>query len=714
MHELSIRQVQIADPFWSPRLEVNAARAIFHQWEQLEKTGCIDNLRIAAGEKEGFREGWFFADSDAYKWLDAACRIQVTHPSEELRQRIDTLVDLLARAQQADGYLYTYNQIHFPGQRWVNLQIEHELYCLGHLIEGCLSYDEMVREDDGRRTTDHGEVGLGQGPLPGREGSVGDLAQQGAAAGEGAGLEIAEKAAALLVRELRDAGPEYTDGHEEIELALLKLYRRTGNHDYLELAERLIERRGRIPGFWRLIQRQNKSWSRRREQVQAQRAAYVQAHPEHASFRLPPDNVSKHTRFGPQRWRLSALSGRLFQQHRPVRDTRVPVGHAVRFAYLETAAAMLCRERDVDGLRTALEATWTRMVERRMYVTGGLGALPEIEGFGRDYELDPEASYSETCAALGSLFWNWEMALLTRQARYADLFEWQLYNAASVGMGSDGTSYLYNNPLTCRGGIERRAWFSVPCCPSNLSRTWAALGRTLFSTEGDEVWVHQYVSCRAEVGPHFLPLSPGERGVLQLAVDSGLPWDGQVRITVESGSPAAGTLHVRIPRWTRGYQVWINGQAWEPLPLPPDRQTPVATACGYAPHGAFYVPIRRTWASGDSVELALPMPIVVRRPSPRVRGSRGTAAITRGPLVYCLESVDNPGVDLFTVRVDVASLRVRTPPPPPASGGEEVGGWVLHGRTVDGQPLTFVPYYAWANRGPSQMNAMVRIQEGNK
>jgi DUF1680 family protein len=179
---------------------------------------------------------------------------------------------------------------------------------------------------------------------------------------------------------------------------------------------------------------------------------------------------------------------------------------------------------------------------------------------------------------------------------------------------------------------------------------------------------------------------------------------------VEPESPAERTLHMRIPSWTRGYQVRVNGQAFEPLPLPPDRQTPVGTACGYAPHGAFYVPVRRTWESGDTVELELPMPIVVRRPSGRVRGSRGTAAITRGPLVYCLETMANPGVDLFAARVDVASLSAGPlPSVPPGSSGEEEGRRELHGRTVDGRPLTFVPYYAWANRGPSQMNVMVGI-----
>jgi uncharacterized protein len=292
---------------------------------------------------------------------------------------------------------------------------------------------------------------------------------------------------------------------------------------------------------------------------------------------------------------------------------------------------------------------------------------------------------------------------LSGEARYADLFEWQLYNAASVGMGRDGTSYLYNNPLTCRGGIERRAWFAVPCCPSNLSRTWAAIGGYLCSTEGDAVWVHQYVGCRAQV-------TTG----LGLRVESGLPWEGRVRIEVEAEGPAEWTLHLRIPSWTRSYRVRVNRRAWEPMPLPPDRQTPVATACGYAPHGAFYVPVRRTWVPGDVVELELPMSIVVRRPSSRVRGSRGTAAITRGPVVYCLESVDNPGIDLFTDRVELESLRAEgvSRPGDRAEGGDDefdAGLWLVRGQTVDGRPLTMVPYFAWANRGPSQMNVMVRV-----
>ena len=211
MKELSARQVKLNDTFWSPRLKINATNAIFHQWSQLEATRCIDNFRLAAGERDGFREGWFFADSDAYKWLDAASRIFALHPQPKLASLMDSFISLLARAQMEDGYIFTYNQIHFPGQRWVNLQVEHELYCHGHLIEAGVSHFEAT----GRR----------------------DL------------LDICIKAADLLVRDFLNASADKTCGHEEIELALIRLYRVTEHGDYLELARQFLERRGRIPFF---------------------------------------------------------------------------------------------------------------------------------------------------------------------------------------------------------------------------------------------------------------------------------------------------------------------------------------------------------------------------------------------------------------------------------------------------------------------------------
>ncbi|HSJ58710.1 MAG TPA: beta-L-arabinofuranosidase domain-containing protein, partial [Anaerolineae bacterium] len=432
MHELAPHQVTVTDSFWAPRLEMNARDALAHQWEQLVASGCIENFRIAAGQSDAFREGWFFADSDAYKWLEAASRALVHHPTATLTRKVDDLIALLAAAQQPDGYLYTYNQIHFPHTRWENLQIEHELYCHGHLIEAGVSHHQAT----GRR----------------------DL------------MALAEKAADRIVDDLQGAGPRATPGHEEIEIALLRLYRATGRGAYLDMGEQFLDQRGRVRPFAPLIRAQNSAVGRRSQEVKRRRQEYQASHPGESAFRLPPGNVAARPRGIGVRYYLSALTGNYFQQHRPVHEQWVPVGHAVRFAYLETAAAMLCRERGggpaTDLLRDALEAAWAHMVARRMYVTGGIGSLPALEGFGRDYELDPEYAYAETCAALGSMFWNWEMTLLTGEARYADLFEWQLYNAASVGMGLDGRAYLYNNPLASRGGVRRRPWYAVPCCPS--------------------------------------------------------------------------------------------------------------------------------------------------------------------------------------------------------------------------------------------------------
>jgi DUF1680 family protein len=649
LEELSSRQVSILDPFWSPRLETNARRAIFHQWEQLEASGCIDNFRIAAGEKDGFREGWFFADSDAHKWLDAAARIYHAHPDPELAARMDAFLALLARAQTPDGYLFTYNQIHFPGTRWVNLQIEHELYCHGHLIEACVSHQAATGRDEA--------------------------------------LALARRAADLLVRDFMDKGPEYTPGHEEIEIALLRLYRATRYEPYLDLARHFLEQRGRTPRFALSIFRQNASVGARGKFVRRQHQAYLAEHSNHTVSHFPDYNTAPAPWNASLRWTLSALSGKYFQQHAPLREQTIPVGHSVRFGYLETAAAMLQRLRPESGLLQTLERTWDHMVTRRMYVTGGLGSLPALEGFGNDDELDPKCAYAETCAALASMFWNWEMALATGEAKYSDLFEWQLYNAAAVGMGLDGKSYLYNNPLASRGGITRRAWYGIPCCPSNLSRTWADLGKYIYSTDEKGVWVHQFIGSRETVGP------------LEISLDSGLPFAGRATLRLDPKTRGAIALHLRLPAWSAATRVTVNG---EPVEVPPTPALPDPAVGGYDPRPARFLSIRRDWAAGDTVALEFDMKIALRFAGPGVKGHKGKVAVTRGPLVYCLESVDNPGVDLFTCRLDPASLRVD-------SATDLLGGiQVLRGVTVDGRPLTFIPYALWANRGSSQMNVWIR------
>jgi DUF1680 family protein len=638
MFELSARQVNVIDSFWSPRLAVNAQKAIFHQWKQLEATNCIDNFRLAAGEKDGFREGWFFADSDAYKWLDAASRIYALHPDPELASLIDSFIALLGRAQMPDGYIFTYNQIHFPNQRWVNLQVEHELYCHGHLIEAGVSHYEAT----GRR----------------------DL------------LDICIKAADLLVRDFLNTTPDKTCGHEEIELALIRLQRVTGKEEYLELARQFVERRGRIPFFPLHLLRQFNSFNKRKAYVNELRQSYIAEHPEHASFRLPGDNYTKKPRFSRARWYINALSGRYAQQHIPIRKQTAPVGHSVRFGYLETAIAMLLRAEPDESLLSALEQAWERMVTKRMYITGGLGAVPGLEGFGNDYELDPEYAYAETCASIASLFWNWEMALITKNARYSDLFEWQLYNATAVGMGQNGDTYLYNNPLAVHGGVTRKEWYVVPCCPSNLSRTFADFGKYIYSFEEDNLYIHQYINSETTV----------DVGIpVKIKIESELPWNGKVRIHVKPEGKREFKIHLRKPSWDSLVQ---SGRQ--------------ENASGYDPRQANYEMIDRVWSrAGETLEFNFDMSIRLRHAHPKVKGHDGKIALTRGPLVYCLESVDNRGVDIFTTQLDSSSLRDEFVP-------DLLGGiMVIHGNTTDGKPLKFIPYFLWANRGESRMTVWV-------
>jgi len=670
MHELSARQVRINDSFWSPRLAVNAHNAIFHQWQQLEDTHCIDNFRIIVGELDGFREGWYFADSDAYKWLDAASRILALHSDPKLAALTDTLISLIARAQTDDGYIFSYNQIHFSNQRWVNLQIEHELYCIGHLIEAGVSHYEA---------TSHRDL-----------------------------LDVCTKAADLLVRDFLNKSNDKTCGHEEIELALIRLYRVTHNENYLELARQFIERRGRTPLYGLQWWSQRNNFLKRKAYIDQLRQSYIAKHPDYASFRLPGDNYSKMPRFSKLLHRLNALRGFYTQQHTSIRKQTVPVGHSVRFGYLETAVAMLCREdqnlsprstqsaqwgktpessssstlvsvvpfvfkKDSTAtLLAAMEQAWERMVTRRMYITGGLGSAPHIEGFGDDYELDPEYAYNETCASLASLFWNWEMALITKNARYSDLFEWQLYNATNVGMGQNGDTYLYNNPLTVHHGVTRQGWYVVPCCPSNLSRTFAGLGKYIYSHDEKDIWIHQYVSSETTVGD------------VKIKVESELPWRGKVKIHAKPETQKEFTLHLRKPSWTT-----VSLKA--------------STASGYDPRISDYESITRVWSAGggETLEFNFDMSIQLRRAHPKVQGHAGKITVTRGPLVYCLESVDNPNVDIFTAQLDPASLRDEFIP-------DLLSGCVvIHGKTIDGKSLKFVPYFLWANRGESQMTVWV-------
>lgn len=655
MQTIPFHQVTIDDSFWSARQRLNRETALNHQWEQLEQSGCINNFRILADQTPGIRRGWFFADSDAYKWLDAAARVYHLHPTPFLQQRMDIFIDTLARAQAKDGYLYTYNQIHFPDSRWQNLKIEHELYCLGHLIEAAVSHFEAT----------------GQESL----------------------LDIAKKAANLLVRTFRKCGPEATPGHQEIEIALMKLYDITGECDYLELAEQFILMRGQtgLTRFaWQVLLenlRVNSRTKKREEMVRQIEVSYPQLANQYS---LSAQNFSEKPPLINARFMINALDGKYFQQHSPVLKTTKAVGHAVRFAYLETAVAMLIQRCGDQHLLTNLIDTWEHMVEKRMYVTGGTGSLPEMEGFGRDYELDPTFAYAETCAALGTMFWNWEMTQLTAEASYADLFEHQLYNASLVGISQTGSSYLYNNPLANQNAVQRQPWFEIPCCPSNISRTWAVLGKYIYSHDEKTVWIHQYIGNRTTINLSH---------PLILAMRSNLPWEGAVTLQFNPQQAMDFTLNLRIPSWAGNLSIFLNGEKMD-FSLAAALQYP-PTGSGYDPRESQYLPIRRIWQPADVLEMNLDMPVKLLFPHPKVKSCRGKVAVTHGPIVYCLESVDNHGIDLFNTQLEPDSLE--------AMFEKDLFGGinVLKGRSLLGAVLTFIPYAWWANREPGQMTVYI-------
>jgi len=642
---------QIRGGFWGRWQSINAQTAIFHQWDQLERSGCIDNFRILAENKPVFRQGWYFADSDAYKWLEAACLILQDFPDPGLEQLVMDFISLIGRTQDDDGYLYTFNQIHFPGTRWVNLQIEHELYCHGHLIEAGVSRAEANGEEDL--------------------------------------LKIACKAADRIVADFLDKGPRFTPGHEEVEIALLRLFQWTGEGTYLQLARQFLEKRGKSFGFgidliWQFIDN-----NRRLKSVAEMKAAFEREHVQPQEKRLPPSNRAKKPPHIQSRWIVNTLWGKFFQQHKPLHRQTVPVGHAVRFAYLQTAAAMLDQVRHTKQYLPTLEKSWDHVVSRRMFLTGGIGSLPLIEGFGRDYELDPAFAYAETCAALGSLFWNREMGMLTGEAKYSDLFEWQLYNAALVGMGVDGNTYFYNNPLQSDGGIERRAWYEVPCCPSNLSRTFARLADEVLFVEEDAIRVEQYFSSR-----HRVNVLQKE---VELEIESQLPWQSKVEIKIKRSSGGGFRMMLRQPSWSNDFNLAINCEI-----VQADSNPLLSTL---DPNRAKWIEITREWQDGDRVLVDFVLQPYLLFADERTESLLGKAALACGPLVFCLESIDNPDVNMMDTVLDPDSMRIEWDP-------DLFGGCnLIRANSIDDTILNFIPYHLWGNRGKSEMTVFVNVKK---
>jgi uncharacterized protein len=448
-----------------------------------------------------------------------------------------------------------------------------------------------------------------------------------------------------------------TDGHEEIEMALVELYRDTEDRTYLDQARFFVDVRGH---------------------------GLLEGRTYHGTHGLP--------------------GGReYYQDHEPLRDMHEMVGHAVRAVYLNSGAADLYAETGDPTLLEALEQMWHNMTTRRMYVSGGIGSRYEDEAFGEDYELPNARAYTETCAAVGSVMWNWRMLTIDGDARYADLLEHTLYNAALPGLSLDGQSYFYQNPLSDSGAHRRSSWFGVACCPPNVARLLASLPGYFYGVSDDGVWVHLYAEGRAEV-------RLSDDRTVGLRQRTQYPWDGDVEIEVNGESEFS--LMLRIPAWCEeGVAIEINGDPFD----------------GSASPGS-YAEIRHTWRAGDKVRLSLPMPVRCVECHPYVAENAGRVAIMRGPLLYCVEQVDNPGLDLRDIVLPAeASFSVRSRPDllsgvavletlgeiiTPDEGWRERLYRRARARTDAPQDTTIevtaIPYYAWANRDPGPMRVWLR------
>jgi len=456
--------VAFSDAFWAPRREINGRYTLRLQLQHLESSGALDNFRRVADGLEAPFKGMYFADSDVYKWLEAVGWHLADHPDDtDLRTKAERVIELVARTQRDDGYLNTYFAVERADQRWTDFDL-HEMYCAGHLFQGAVAYHRTTGDTRllgiATRFADHIDAVFG--PAPDQRVAV--------------------------------------DGHEEVELGLIELYRATGTQRYLDLAQFFIAARGQgLLGN-----------------------PYGQHPPEYS------------------------------QDHAPFEHIDSVVGHAVRALYYTAGVADLCAELDAPAYRAALERQWLNMTQRRMYVSGGVGSRYEGESFGADFELPHARAYTETCAAIASVMWNSRMLTLHAESRFADLLEWTLFNAVLPGLSLDGERYFYQNPLADDGGHRRQEWFGVACCPPNLARTLAALPSYLYGAGERELWVHLYAGNTLHTN---LPCGTA----VALRQTTTYPFDGTVRFDVEA--PATFALMLRVPQWCQGAQLHLNGAA---------------------------------------------------------------------------------------------------------------------------------------------------------
>lgn len=611
--------VSLADPVLAPRVEANRAATIPACLKHFEKEHCIDALKLRW--KKGDR--WWphiFWDSDVAKVAEGMAREIARRPDPALARRLDSLARLIVSAQRPDGYLNTHFTLVEPEKRWTNLHDWHELYCAGHLMEAAVAHFE--------------------------------------ATGERFFLDAMRRYADLIAKTFgRKRGQmRGYPGHEEIELALCRLARATGERKYLDLAHYFVDERGRKPNYY----------------------------------------VKKE---GWQEWRLPYL-----QAHRPPREQREAVGHAVRWAYLCCGMVDAGDARSDAGLLEAAVAMWENATGRRMLVTGGIGTDRGNEAFERDFKLDNLTAYAESCAAIGLALLSRRLHDCTGAARYLDVLERALYNGIPSGVSLSGDRFFYQNPLASGPDSpyarERQAWFYCSCCPTNFARFWPQAAQLCWAVRPGEVRL--CVPAASE-----LRLESG----LRIVVEGKYPYDGRIDIrfvgpsvsSAASGPRKSGAfaLSLRIPDWCGTFTLAVNGRRLAAKPKDG------------------FVSVERAWKPGDEVALDLAMPVRALRANDNVEADAGRIALQRGPLVYALESVDNgPALHRLSIpaKQDFRLVAAKGLP----RGTVAIAGTAFE-TTRPGDALysaaatrtrrrrfVAIPYALWQNRGPAEMQVWTR------
>ena len=621
--------VKLQDNFWLPRMEINRHNTIPHSFGKCEETGRVKNFQMAAEHKGKFCTAYPFDDTDIYKTLEGAAYSLSIYPDPVLDKYCDSIINIIAKAQEPDGYLYTARSIDpVSGHEWMGKErwekeneLSHELYNLGHLYEAASAHYLATK----KRNL----------------------------------LDIAIKTAELLDKTFGPGKKSVAPGHQVVEMGLVKLYKVTGEMRYLNLAKFFIDARGK--------------------------KTYCES--------------------GTDFW----ANGSYWQDHKPVVEQTEATGHSVRATYLYSGMADVAALLGEQGYIDAINKIWANAVGTKTYITGGIGAAGDGERFGNDYDLPNETAYAETCAAIGNVYWNYRMFLLNGEAKYYDMIERIIYNGFLSGVGLDGKSYFYTNPMETNlrngkpsGESQRSSWFGCSCCPTNIARFLPSIQGYTYAHKGNDVYVNLFVSSNVK-----LQLENGNK--IELSQQNNYPWDGNLKVIVNNFDKNNFSVRIRIPGYAQNeafpsdlykfqnrdlgrFIIKINGKE------------------EYFTLDKGYALLSRAWKKGDVIDVSLPMEVRRVVSHEKVKFNTGKVALLRGPLVYCAEFADNndrtsniilPDEAVFTTEFQKDLL-----------GGVTIVKSKIMAVTVDAtgtkvntqeQPFVAIPYYARCNRGKGEM-----------